>query len=100
MLKRALETLGTVVGTLGYIAALVVLVGVVSHALTWLLTRKRAVEWVWNYWNVLGAALMLAGLAGIGYGWLVLGLETAAGSGLAGFGLLLASAGLWMIIPI
>ena len=100
MLERALQSAGAAVGTLVYIAGLVVFIGVTAHALTWVLTRKRTVQWVWGYWNVLGSALLLAGLAAIGSGWLVFGLQTTAGGGLAGLGLLLASAGLWMIIPI
>jgi hypothetical protein len=57
-------------------------------------------HWVWGYWNVVGAALLIFGVTGIGYGWLGLGLDTTAGSALAGLGLLLASAGLWMLIPV
>ena len=86
--------------TLLYLAGLVLLIGVLSHALAWVFTRKRTVRWVWQTWNLLGAVLLLIGLAAIGYGWLVLGLQTGAGSAVAGLGLLLASAGLWMIVPV
>lgn len=100
VLGHALRLLGEIASTLAYYGGLVLFIGVTAHALTWALTRRRAVQWVWGYWNVLGAGLLLAGLGAIGYGWLVFGLETSAGSLLAGVGLLLASAGLWMIIPI
>jgi hypothetical protein len=100
MLQRVLQSLGEAGSALAYYAGLVLFIGVTAHAVTWALTRRRAVEWVWGYWNVLGSLLLLGGLAAIGYGWLALGLHTAAGSALAGAGLLLASAGLWMIIPI
>ncbi len=100
MLERAVRAVGDALGTVAYIAGLVVFIGVIAHALTWVLTRRRTVQWVWGYWNVLGGALLLIGIGTIGYGWLVFGLQTTAGSGLAGLGLLLASAGLWMILPI
>jgi hypothetical protein len=34
------------------------------------------------------------------YAWLALGLQSGAGSLLLGVGLLLASAGLWMLVPV
>ena len=86
--------------TLAIVAGLVLLIGVVSHALAWVLTRRRTVHWVWGYWNVLGAALLAMGVAAIGYGWLALGLQTGLGSIMVGLGLLLASAGLWMLVPV
>jgi hypothetical protein len=100
MLQRMLQSLSEAGSSLAYYAGLVLFIGVTAHAVTWALTRRRAVQWVWGYWNALGGLLFLAGLAAIGYGWLGLGLQTSAGSALAGAGLLLASAGLWMIIPI
>jgi len=100
MLQGALRTLGEAASTLAYYAGLVLFVGVTAHAVAWALTRRRTVQWVWGYWNLLGSLLLVAGLTAIGYGWLALGLHTAAGSALAGVGLLLASAGLWMIIPV
>jgi hypothetical protein len=100
MLEGAARTVGDAVSTLLSIGGLVIFIGVSAHALTWALMRRRAVQWVWGYWNILGSALLLLGLTAIGYGWLALGLESAGGSTLAGVGLLLASAGLWMIVPI
>ncbi len=100
ILERALQSVGEAIGTLASVAGLVLLIGVVSHALAWVLTRRRTASWVWSYWNGLGAAVLLAGLAATGYAWMVLGLQTNAGSGLAGVGLLLLSAGLWMLIPV
>jgi hypothetical protein len=100
MLERVLHGLGSTASTVAYIAGLMVFIGATAHALGWLLTRRRAAAWVWGYWNLLGAVLLLAGLGGLGYGWFVLGLHSSAGSALAGLGLLLASAGLWMIVPI
>ncbi|HLE45200.1 MAG TPA: hypothetical protein VJB36_14410 [Methylomirabilota bacterium] len=104
MLERALQSVGqsvtAAVGTLASIAGLVVVVGVSAHALTWVLTRRRTARWVWSYWNTLGSALLLAGLVILGYGWLVFGLQTNPGSVLVGLGLLLLSAGLWMLIPV
>jgi hypothetical protein len=83
-----------------YGAALVVGIGAVSHALGWLLVRRGTVSFVWAAWNVLGALLLAAGVAVIGYGWLGVGLHTGWGSTVAGVGLLLASAGIWMLVPI
>jgi hypothetical protein len=100
MLERALQSVGEAIGTLAYLAGLVLLIGVVSHGLAWVLTRRRTASWVWSYWNGLGAAVLLAGLAVTGYAWMVLGLQTSAGSVVAGIGLLLLSAGLWMLIPV
>jgi hypothetical protein len=100
MIEGVLQTAGHAASFLAYYAGLVVLIGVAAHALTWVITRKRTARWVWTYWNLVGAVLMLAGLAGLAYGWLALGLHTVAGTGVAGLGLLLLSAGLWMVIPI
>lgn len=100
MLEGAARAVGDALGTFMSIAGMVIFVGVSAHALTWLLMRRRAVQWVWGYWNILGGALLLSGLAAIGYAWVALGLQSIGGSALAGLGLLLASAGLWMIVPI
>jgi hypothetical protein len=100
MLQRVLDAVVSTIGTLAWILGLVLLVGVVAHGLAWLLVRRRAARWVWSYWNGVGTTLTLAGLAGIGYAWIVLGFQTPAGSALAGLGLLLLSAGLWMLIPV
>jgi hypothetical protein len=100
MLRRALDSVGSTVGTLAWIVGLMILVGVVAHALAWLLMRRRTAHWVWSYWNGLGTVLTLAGLGGIGYAWAVLGFQTPVGSALAGLSLLLLSAGLWMLIPV
>ena len=82
-----------------YGAGLVVGIGALAHALGWLVTRRGTARWVWRFWNGVGAVLFVAGLALIGYGWLGLGLGTGLGSALVGVGLLLASAGLWMLVP-
>jgi hypothetical protein len=100
MVERAFQAIGGAAGTAAYIVGLMVFIGAAAHALGWLLTRRRAAAWVWGYWSLLGTGLFLAGLGSLGYGWLVLGLQTSAGSALAGVGLLLASAGLWMIVPL
>jgi hypothetical protein len=94
------EVAGEAVRLLVYFSAAVVLLGASAHVLTWLLVRRRAARWVWGYWNGVGALFLIAGTAAVGYGWLGLGLSTTAGSLLAGLGLLLASAGLWMLVPI
>jgi hypothetical protein len=85
---------------LAYAAGLILLIGAISHVLAWVLTRQRTARWVWRAWNVVGAGLLAAGTAAIAYGWWGYGLHTGVGSALAGLGLLLASAGLWMIVPI
>ena len=96
MLERLAET-GRI---LVYAAALVVAIGAVSHLLGWLFLRERTVRFVWAAWNVLGAGLLVAGTVALGYAWLALGLQSGWGSTLAGVGLLLASAGIWMLVPI
>jgi hypothetical protein len=100
MIERALQGIGAATSTVAYIVGLMVFIGASAHALGWLFTRRRTAAWVWGYWNLIGTLLLLAGLGGLGYGWLVVGLHTSAGSALAGVGLLVASAGLWMIVPI
>jgi hypothetical protein len=100
MLDRLAETAGSFVGTLASIVGLILLLGVSSHAVTWLITRRRTLHWVWTYWSVVGSVLLAAGFGAIGYAWLVLGFQTLGGSLLAGLGMLLASAGLWMMLPV
>ncbi len=98
--RDLLGSLGDFVRTLAYVGALVLLIGTVAHGLAWLLTRRRAAAWVWGAWNGLGAVLLLLGTAATVYAWLALGLETTAGGLLAALGVLLASAGLWMLVPV
>jgi hypothetical protein len=86
--------------TLLLLAGGVVLVGALAHALGWLLARRRTARFVWAAWNVLGAGLLAAGILAMGYAWWGLGLGTGAGSLLLATGLLLASAGLWMLVPV
>jgi hypothetical protein len=78
----------------------VVLLGAVAHAVGWLLVRRRAAHLVWRAWNLLGVVLLGAGVVTMGYAWGALGLQSGLGSWLIGLGLLLASAGLWMLVPI
>jgi hypothetical protein len=99
-LSGLLQWAGDGLATVASLAGLVLLIGVSAHALAWLLTRRRTADWVWTYWNGLGTVILLAGLLALGYGWLVFGLGSTAGSALAGLGMLLLSAGLWMLIPV
>jgi hypothetical protein len=78
----------------------VVLIGALAHALGWLLVRRRTAQFVWWAWNVLGALLLAGGVLGMAYAWGPLGLESVWGSLLLGLGLLLASVGLWMLVPV
>ena len=86
--------------TLLFLFGGVVLIGALAHALGWLLARRRTAEFVWRAWNVLGAGLLGAGILGMAYAWVALGLQSGWGSLLLGLGLLLASAGIWMLVPI
>lgn len=86
--------------TLLYLVAAIVLIGALSHALGFVLARRRTARFVWRAWNVLGALLLVGGLAVLAYGWSAHGLGTGIGSTLVGAGLLAASAGLWMLVPI
>jgi hypothetical protein len=95
-----LDAVAAAMSTVAYIVGLVLLIGVVSHGVGWLLMRRGTARFVWNYWNGLGTAVLVGGLASLAYAWIVLGLQTKAGSLLAGFGLILLSAGLWMLIPL
>lgn len=99
-MAAVLETLGEALRLLLYAGALVATIGALAHLLTWLLTRRGSLGWVWSYWYLVGAVLLLAGVTAMTYGWLVLGVKTAMGSALVAFGVLLASAGLWMLVPI
>ena len=94
------ERLGEAGRVLLYVLALIVGIGAVSHLLGWLFLRERTIRFVWAAWNVLGIALLLGGVAVLGYAWLGLGLQSTWGSTLAGAGLLLASAGIWMLVPV
>jgi hypothetical protein len=95
-----LATLAEFGRTLLFLVGGVVLVGALAHALGWLLVRRRAARLVWRAWNVLGALLLGMGILSMAYAWGVLGLQSGAGSVLLGLGLLLASAGLWMLVPV
>jgi hypothetical protein len=86
--------------TLVFLVGGAVLIGALAHALGWLLTRRRTAQFVWRAWNVLGALLLGLGILGMGYAWGALGLQSGWGSLLLGLGLLLASAGLWMLVPV
>ena len=86
--------------TLLFLLGGVVLIGALAHALGWLLTRRGTARLVWRAWNALGALLLALGVLGMAYAWAVLGLGSTWGSLLLGLGLLLASAGLWMLVPV
>lgn len=100
MLDVIVYTLGDFVRSVGYILAIVLAIGVSAHGLTWLLFRRRATRLVWTHWNLLGAGLVGVGTATVGYAWLALGFHSDAGSVVAGLGLLLVTAGLWMLVPV
>jgi hypothetical protein len=76
------------------------LIGALAQAVGWLLARRRTAQIVWRAWNLLGALLLALGILGMAYAWGALGLQSGAGSLLLGLGLLLASAGLWMLVPV
>ena len=86
--------------TLLFLFGGVVLIGSLAHAIGWLLARRGTAEFVWRAWNVLGALLLGFGILGMAYAWAVFGLQSGWGSLLLGLGLLLASAGIWMLVPI
>lgn len=86
--------------TLVFILGGVVLIGALAHVLGWLLARRRTAQFVWRAWNILGALLLGMGVLGMAYAWGALGLQSGWGSLLLGLGLLLASAGLWMLVPV
>jgi hypothetical protein len=76
------------------------LIGALAQAVGWLLARRRTAQIVWRAWNLLGALLLALGILGMAYAWGALGLQSGGGSLLLGLGLLLASAGLWMLVPV
>ena len=88
------------VETLVFILGGVVLIGALAHVLGWLLARRQTAQFVWRAWNVLGVLLLGAGVLGMAYAWGALGLQSGWGSLVLGLGLLLASAGLWMLVPV
>ena len=94
---RALADFGE---TVLFLLGGVVLIGALAHVLGWLLARRRAAQFVWRAWNLLGALALGLGVLSMAYAWGALGLQSAWGSLLLGLGLLLASAGLWMLVPV
>jgi hypothetical protein len=86
--------------TVVFLLAGVVLLGAVAHLLGWLLARRQTAQFVWRAWNVLGMLFLGLGVVGIAYAWGTLGLQSGWGSLLLGLGVLLASAGIWMLVPI
>ena len=97
---RAVRVLVEFAETLLFLLGGVVLIGALAHVLGWLLVRRRTAQLVWRAWNVLGALFLGLGVLGMAYAWGVLGLQSGWGSLLLGLGLLLASAGLWMLVPV
>jgi len=95
-----LRVLGGFAETLLFLLGGVVLIGALAHALGWLLARRQTAQFVWRAWNLLGALLLGLGVLGMVYAWGALGLQSGSGSLLLGLGLLLASAGLWMLVPV
>jgi len=77
-----------------------VLLGAVAHLLGWLLARRQTAQFVWRAWNVLGMLFLGLGVVGMVYAWGTLGLQSGWGSLLLGLGVLFASAGIWMLVPI
>jgi hypothetical protein len=94
------ETLREFGQTLLLLVGAGVLIGAVAQVVGWLLTRRRTARFVWRAWNLLGAALLMTGVVAMGYAWWGLGLQSGAGGLVLGVGLLLASAGLWMLVPV
>ena len=86
--------------TVVFLLAGVVLLGALSHLLGWLLARRQTAQFVWRAWNVLGMLFLGLGVVGIVYAWGTLGLQSGWGSLLLGLGVLFASAGIWMLVPI
>jgi hypothetical protein len=95
-----LTSLGEFGRLLLLLAGAVVLLGAVAHALGWLLVRRRTARLVWRAWNLLGVLFLGVGILSMAYAWWALGLQSGFGSLLLGLGLLLASAGLWMLVPV
>jgi drug/metabolite transporter (DMT)-like permease len=77
-----------------------VLIGALAHALGWLMARRATAQFVWRAWNVLGALLLGVGILCIAYAWAELGLQSSGGSLVLGLGVLLVSAGIWMLVPV
>jgi hypothetical protein len=94
---RALADFGE---TLLFLLGGAVLIGALAHVLGWLLARRQTAQFVWRAWNALGALLLALGVLGMAYAWGALGLASGWGSLLLGLGLLLASAGIWMLVPV
>ena len=86
--------------TLVFLLAGAVLLGALAHLLGWLLARRRTAQFVWRAWNVLGGVFLALGVLGMAYAWGALGLQSGWGSLLLGVGVLLASAGIWMLVPV
>jgi len=86
--------------TVVFLLAGVVLLGAVAHLLGWLLARRQTAQFVWRAWNVLGMLFLGLGVVGMVYAWGTLGLQSGWGSLLLGLGVLFASAGIWMLVPI
>jgi len=86
--------------TVVFLLAGVVLLGAVAHLLGWLLARRQTAQFVWRAWNVLGMLFLGLGVVGMVYAWGTLGLQSGWGSLLLGLGVLLASAGIWMLVPV
>jgi hypothetical protein len=95
-----LRTLAEFGETLLFLVGGALLIGALAHVLGWLLARRRTAQIVWRAWNLLGALLLAVGILGMAYAWGALGLQSGSGSLLLGFGLLLASVGLWMLVPV
>jgi hypothetical protein len=95
-----LSTLTAFGETLLFLLGGVVLIGALANVLGWALARRGTAEFVWRAWNVLGAGLLGVGVLAMAYAWVALGLQSGWGSLLLGLGLLLASAGIWMLVPI
>ena len=83
-----------------FLLAGIVLIGALAHLLGWLLARRQTAQFVWRAWNVLGTLFLSLGVLGIVYAWGTLGLQSGWGSLLLGLGVLLASAGIWMLVPV
>ena len=86
--------------TVVFLLAGVVLLGALAHLLGWLLARRQTAQFVWRAWNVLGMLFLGLGVVGMVYAWGTLGLQSGWGSLLLGLGVLFASAGIWMLVPI
>ena len=86
--------------TVVFLLAGVVLLGALAHLLGWLLARRQTAQFVWRAWNVLGMLFLGLGVVGMVYAWGTLGLQSGWGSLLLGLGVLLASAGIWMLVPV